>query len=60
MGSPRTERGWCLELTGTVIGALPAAGYRGTRVTWRQLEDIPEEIAADLRDPAPANKYKRP
>jgi very-short-patch-repair endonuclease len=28
---------------------LSAAGYRSTRVTWRQLLDIPEEIAADLR-----------
>ncbi len=29
---------------------LAAAGYRSTRVTWRQLLDIPEEIAADLRE----------
>lgn len=28
---------------------LAAAGYRGTRITWRQLHEIPEEIAADLR-----------
>jgi len=28
---------------------LVAAGYRSTRVTWRQLLDIPEAIAADLR-----------
>jgi hypothetical protein len=28
---------------------LTAAGYRGTRVTWRQLHEIPAEIAADLR-----------
>ncbi len=28
---------------------LTAAGYRGTRVTWRQLHEIPDEVAADLR-----------
>jgi very-short-patch-repair endonuclease len=28
---------------------LGVAGYKSTRVTWRQLLDIPEEIAADLR-----------
>lgn len=28
---------------------LLAAGYRGPRVTWRHLEEIPGEIAADLR-----------
>jgi very-short-patch-repair endonuclease len=28
---------------------LAAAGYRGTRITWRQLEDSPHEIAGDLR-----------
>lgn len=28
---------------------LLAAGYRGPRVTWRHLEEIPDEIAADLR-----------
>lgn len=27
---------------------LLAAGYRGPRVTWHHLDDIPEEIAADL------------
>lgn len=46
---------------------LLAAGYRGPRITWRQLEDIPEEIAADLRSLlAPtqpvvqSSQYKRP
>jgi hypothetical protein len=28
---------------------LTAAGYRGTRVTWRQLHEIPADIAVDLR-----------
>lgn len=28
---------------------LLAEGWRSTRVTWRQLRDEPEEIAADLR-----------
>jgi predicted transcriptional regulator of viral defense system len=28
---------------------LLAAGYRGPRVTWRHLHEIPDEIAADLR-----------
>jgi very-short-patch-repair endonuclease len=28
---------------------LLAAGYRGPRVTWHHLNEIPEEIAADLR-----------
>lgn len=28
---------------------LLAAGYRGPRVTWRHLEEIPGDIAADLR-----------
>ncbi len=28
---------------------LAAAGYRGTRITWRHLHEIPGEIAADLR-----------
>jgi len=28
---------------------LLAAGYRGPRITWRLLEEIPREIAADLR-----------
>lgn len=28
---------------------LLAAGYRGPRVTWHHLDEIPEEIAADLR-----------
>lgn len=28
---------------------LLAAGYRGPRVTWRHLEEIPTEISADLR-----------
>lgn len=28
---------------------LLAADYRGPRITWRHLEEIPEEIAADLR-----------
>ncbi len=28
---------------------LTAAGYRGARVTWNQLQEIPREIAADLR-----------
>jgi hypothetical protein len=27
---------------------LVAAGYRGARITWRQLHTIPEEVAADL------------
>ncbi len=38
---------------------LAAAGYRSTRVTWRQLEDIPEEIAIDFRTLLAAD-YKRP
>jgi hypothetical protein len=28
---------------------LTAAGYRGIRVTWNQLHEIPDEVAADLR-----------
>ncbi len=28
---------------------LIAAGYRGPRITWRQLHEIPEEVATDLR-----------
>jgi very-short-patch-repair endonuclease len=28
---------------------LTAAGYRSMRITWRQLQDIPEQIARDLR-----------
>ena len=45
---------------------LIAAGYRGLRVTWTQLHEIPEEIAADLRallastQPAVPVQYKRP
>ncbi len=45
---------------------LLAAGYRGPRVTWRHLHEIPEEIAADLRallalpsQQLPASRYKR-
>ncbi len=47
---------------------LAAAGYTATRITWNQLEDEPDEIAADLRallqprlKPAvPYPQYKRP
>lgn len=45
---------------------LLAAGYRGPRVTWRHLEEIPEEIAADLRallalpSRSSSVQYKRP
>jgi predicted transcriptional regulator of viral defense system len=38
---------------------LATAGYRSTRVTWRQLQDIPQEIAADLRALLMPH-YKRP
>ncbi|HEY3491836.1 MAG TPA: DUF559 domain-containing protein [Solirubrobacterales bacterium] len=36
---------------------LAAAGYRITRITWNQLDDEPEAIAADLRT---LLQYKRP
>lgn len=40
---------------------LVAAGYRGMRVTWSQLHEIPTEIAADLGALlANHSKYKRP
>lgn len=45
---------------------LLAAGYRGPRVTWHHLDEISEEIAADLRSlltltqPAVPAQYKRP
>lgn len=45
---------------------LLAAGYRGPRVTWRHLHEIPEEIAVDLRallalpsQQLPPSRYKR-
>jgi very-short-patch-repair endonuclease len=38
--------------------ALTAAGYSVTRLTWNQLDDEPEAIAADLR--ALLSEYKRP
>jgi len=40
---------------------LAAAGYRGMRVTWNQLHEIPAEIAADLGALlASQSGYKRP
>jgi hypothetical protein len=38
---------------------LAVAGYRSTRVTWRQLLDIPEEIAVDLKKLL-EGEYNRP
>lgn len=40
--------------------ALLLAGYRVLRITWAQLDDEPERIAADLRALLRAQQYKRP